>query len=304
MMKTPSLRFSRSFILAPLIAASTCHAALLVHEGFGGYTDGELNGQGASPSSLGLSGTWVGSSYTTRHQITGTGLTFAGLATSGGALTIGTSTRLSGIAMSHAGVAAGGTLYSSYLVRQDTAATSGSGIVTRINGTSETTTNGYYSAFTDGRSSSLPAVGYDGTFNPANHNISSSTLSVGETYIVISSFTNVGNASPGDANLYVLNQAQYTNLLTVGIGSLGSLAVGTGSNQVWASASQTGSTFNGSFDSTDFLHILSLDTTGTIDELRYGTALAEVLPVPEPSGLLLTGVALAGLATRRTTGRR
>ena len=63
---------------------------------------GELNGQTASSSSQGLSGAWDGSGYTTRHQVTSTGLNFAGLATSGGALTIGNSTRLSGIAMSHA----------------------------------------------------------------------------------------------------------------------------------------------------------------------------------------------------------
>ena len=307
MMKTPSLRLARTFFLAPLIAASAAtssHAALLVYEGFAGYSTGELNGQTASLSSQGLSGAWDGSAYTTRHQVTSTGLNFAGLATSGGALTIGNSTRLSGIAMSHAGVAPGGTLYSSYLVQRSVAATTESGILTRIHDSSATATGGYFSAFADGRAGAIAAVGYDTSFNPANSSPGSSPVSAGETFIVISSFTNVGNSSAGNASLYVLSQPQYTNLLTLGLGSLSSLTVGMGADQAWVSASHNGVTFGGTFDSSDYLQLLSLQEGGIIDEVRYGTALADVLPVPEPSGMLLAGVAMAGALVRRTRKNR
>jgi len=301
MSKKTHARIRTALGLAALLAASapSAQAALLVYEGFTGYSTGELNGQAASSSSIGLSGAWDGSSYTVRHQVISTGLTFNGLATSGGALSIGNAVRLSGIAMSHAGVAAGGTLYSSYLVNLSGAPTAGSGITTRINGTSTTQASGYFNSFADGRNGTTPSVGYDSTFNPANNNPSSTALTTGTTYIVISMFTNVGNDQPGDANLYVLNQAQYSNLLSLGISNLASLSVGTGNNQVWAAASQTGMTFNGSFDSSDFLHILSLDTTSTIDEIRYGTTLGDVLPIPEPSAAAVAGLALLGMIGRR-----
>lgn len=305
MYEKPSRNVPSALRLLAMLAISApfSQGALLVYEGFTGYNTGELNGQAASTASLGLSGSWNGSSYSNRHQVIGSGLTFEGLAASGGALGIGNSTRLSGIAMSHAGVPAGGTLYSSYLVNLSSAPTAGSGIVTRINGTSATTASGYYSAFADGRNGTAPAVGYDDTFNPANQLAGSSVLATGQTYIVISSFTNVGNTTPGDANLYVLNQVQFTNLLTIGLGNLNTLTVGTASNQVWAAATQTGSTYNGSFDSSDFIHLLSIDTTGTIDELRYCTTLEAVLPVPEPSALALSGLAFAGLSIRRKRSR-
>lgn len=288
----------RTAVLA-LCTTSMSQGALLVYEGFNGYTVGELNGQAANSNSQGLSGNWDQSSYTNRHLITSTGLTFDGLLTNGGALTIGNSTRLTGIAMSHAGVASGGTLYSSYLVRINIATGIGSGILTRVNGTSATTANGYYNSFADGRGGTEPAVSYDTSYNVPNHASGSSALTTGNTFIVISSFTNVGNSSPGDANLYVLNQAQYTNLLAIGINNLSSLTVGQNSNQVWASAAQTGVSLNASFDSSDFLHILSLDTTGTIDEIRYATTLAEVLPIPEPSSTMMMGAAAAFTLLRR-----
>ncbi len=118
----------------------------------------------------------------------------------------------------------------------------------------------------------------------------------GKGFIPVQPLTNVGNSSAGDANLYIPSQTQYTNLRSVGIGSL---AVRSGATELRASATQTGNTFNGSFDASDFLHILSLDTTGTIDELRHGTMLANVLPVPEPSGILMAGVTMVTIRAWR-----
>ncbi|WAC21502.1 PEP-CTERM sorting domain-containing protein [Luteolibacter sp. SL250] len=285
------------------ISAPFSQGALLVYEGFTGYNAGELNGQAASTQSIGLNGSWDGSSYGNRHQLTASGLTFSGLATSGGALTTGNDVRLSGIAMNHAGVAAGDTLYSSYLVSFSSATNSGSGLLTRINGTSATQASGYFNSFADSRSSNYAAVSYDSTlFNAANHTAESTAIPAGQTFIVISSFTNVGNAAGGTGSLYVLSQAQFLNLRTIGLSNLASLTVGQGATEAWATASAT-SAFNGSFDNADFLHILSLSSSGTIDELRYGTTLEAVLPVPEASTLALSGLAFAGLAIRRKRSR-
>ncbi|MBX3739398.1 MAG: PEP-CTERM sorting domain-containing protein [Akkermansiaceae bacterium] len=291
-------------MLAVLSAtAPLSQGALLVYEGFTGYGTGELNGKAASTDSIGLSGSWDGSSYTNRHQLTASGLTFSGLATSGGALTTGADVRLSGIAMNHAGVATGGTLYSSYLVSFSSATTSGSGLVTRINGTSTVQPSGYFNSFADSRTGTQASVSYDSTlFDVSNPSVGSTAIPAGQTFIVISSFTNVGSAAGGTGNLYVLSQAQFLNLRTIGLSNLATLAVGQGATEAWATASAT-SAFNGSFDSADFLHILSLSSTGTIDEIRYGTTLEAVLPVPEPSALVLTGLAFAGLTVRRKRSR-
>jgi len=285
------------------VSAPLSQGALLVYEGFTGYGTGELNGQASSTASIGLSGNWDGSSYTNRHQMTASGLTFSGLATGGGALTTGNDVRLSGIAMDHAGVATGGTLYSSYLVSLSGATNSGSGLLTRVNGTSTTQASGYFNAFADGRASTQPAVSYDTTFDPANHTAGSSVIPTGQTFIIISSFTNVGSSSGGTASLYVLSQAQFLNLRTIGLENLATLTAGQGTTEAWATASASSTTFNGSFDSADFLHILSLSSSSTIDEIRYGTTLEAVLPVPEPSALVLTGLAFTGFAIRRKRSR-
>lgn len=291
-------------MLAVLSAtAPLSQGALLVYEGFTGYGTGELNGKAASPDSIGLSGSWDGSSYTNRHQLTASGLTFSGLATSGGALSTLADVRLSGIAMNHAGVATGGTLYSSYLVNLSVATTAGSGLVTRINSTSATQSSGYFNSFADGRVGTHAATGYDSTFDPSNHSLNSSVIPTGQTFIIISSFTNLGSSSGGTASLHVLSQAQFLNLRNIGLSNLATLAVGQGATEAWATASASSTTFNGSFDSTDFLHILSLSSSSTIDEIRYGTTLEAVLPVPEPSALVLTGLAFAGLTVRRKRSR-
>jgi hypothetical protein len=287
-------------LLVTLLGAvpNQTRAALLVYEGFAGYDSAVLHGQTVNANSQGLSGAWIGDFYSTRHEVVGTGLTFQGLATSGGALSLGGSTRLSGIAMSHAGAAAGSTLFSSYLVNSNISPTVGSGILTRINGTSAIESSGYFSSFADGRSGTAPAVGYNSTFDPANETLGSSALATGQTFIVISSFTNVGSSTGGTGSLYLLSQAQFLNLRSIGLSNLSTLAVGQGATEAWATATSS-ATFNGSFDSADFLHILSLSSSATIDELRYGTTLESVLPIPEASSSLAACVAALCMIGRR-----
>jgi hypothetical protein len=297
------VRFNLSWI--PLVIAGALAAesqgALLVHEGFSDYEVGALAGVDASASSTGLTGKWAQSGST--HLVVAAGLTFEGLATQGGALSVGGGTTLSGIGLAATAVVApGGTLYSSFLVRQNADATPSSSILTRIHNSSATESGGYFSSFADARENTQAAVGYDALWNPANSVAGSTPIAAGETYIVISSFTNVGNSTAGDARLYILNQSQYTNLLAAGINTLGSRQTGTGDGQVWGAATDLGRAGSGTFNDTDFLQIVTLSTNGFIDELRYGTTLADVLPVPEPSTSLLAGAALATLCLRR--GRR
>jgi hypothetical protein len=283
-------------IVGSLTAES--HAALLVYEGFADYQAGSLQGIAASSSSTGLSGNWE--QTTSSHSVVTSGLSFEGLAYQGGALSIGSGTTISGIGLSNsAALAPGSTLYTSYLVRQNINANYGSSILTRIHDSSATSSGGYFSAFADGRASQTAAVGYHDIWNPSNSLAGSSPIVSGQTYIVISSFTNVGVASAGDAHIYVLNQLQFSNLLAADIHTLGSREAGTGNDQVWSAAVTLGASGSGTFNSSDYLQILTLETNGVIDELRYGTTLGDVLPIPEPSATLLLGAFLSILGSTR-----
>lgn len=292
----------------PLVAAISglmsvsSQAVLLVHESFSGYTNGNLSGQ--NTLGTGFTGAWE-FGQATLHQVSGSGLTFSGIASSGGSLSLGTGTRLTGATLSlSSNLAAGATLYTSSLINFSAYGTGDAGMVTRINPSSRTAASGYFGNFADSRASNNAAVSYDATFNANNPVGASSQLALNQTFLLISTFTNVGGAGTGDASLYILSESQYANLRSVGgdIGSyLSGTAIGTGNTNIWASATQTGiasSTYT--FASGNALQILNLGgTTGTIDELRYGTSFADVLPIPEPSLALLSVTGLIAGTVRR-----
>lgn len=304
-MKTPpAFRPGGPLLVAAIsgLMSVSSQAVLLVHESFSGYTNGNIGGQNALGAGLSLA--WE-SGYSNQHQVVGSGLTFNGIASSGGALSLGASTRLSGATLSlTSNLTAGSTLYTSYLVNLSAYGTGDAGAVTRINPSSRTTASGYFGNFVDSRGSNNAAVSYDTTFNANNPVASSSQLTLNQTFLLISTFSNVGGAGTGDATLYVLSEGQYANLRSIGgdIGTyLSGTAIGTGDTNIWASATQTGiasSTYT--FASGNALQILNLGgTTGTIDELRYGTTFADVLPIPEPSLALLSVTGLIAGTVRR-----
>lgn len=285
-----------------LVSGSSSQAALLVYEGFDGYTTGSITGKNVSANTIGLSGSWQ-TSGSPPHQVIETGLTFNGLVTRGGALSFSSSvTRLTGVALTPS-LAAGATLYSSYLVNLSTLGSGDSGVGTRIHPSSATGSGGtggaYFSSFADTRPSANPAIAYSDKFDPDNTITGSSALKENETFLIISIFTNVGGTGTGNAYLYALNQNQFTHLLAVTDLEtyLSSTSVGQGDTQIWATAQDLNvSVGSYSFNSSDYFQILSLGgTLGVIDEIRYGTTLADVLSVPEPSRMLLAGLGLFGV---------
>lgn len=286
------------------LSALSSPAALLVHESFTGYDSGNLGGQDTNANSTGLTGSWL-AGYTDQHQVIASGLSFAGIASSGGALQLGTTTRLTGVTLSlTTSLASGATLYSSYLVNLSVVNGAGSGVVTRINPSDRTQTNGHFGTFADSRNSNKPAVAYDSaSFDINNATTASSALPTdNRTFLIISAFTNVGVNTSSDAYLFALNEAQYASLLSAGgdpWAYLTTANVGTGDGDVWAYANHT-LVSTGSFASGNALQILSLGgTTGIIDEIRYADTLAEVLPIPEPSSLALLGFSPLLLRRRR-----
>lgn len=296
-------------LLSLLVVTSPAHAVLLAHESFTGYATGNLGGQNST--GFGFSGAWTArydnDIYNAYHQPTSSdGLTFAGLATSGGALPFSSAqTRLTGIALNPASLPSGGfTLYSSYLVNLSNIANGDSGAGIRISTTTVTDSVGYLGTFADtraGTNNSNIAVSYD-TFYAPNYNQSGAPLATGQTYLMIASYTSINDGSgSGTATLHAINQAQYATYLASGLSFdayAASTTIGNGDSQIWSSASHT-TTTNPTFDNSDYFQILTRLTTGTIDEIRFGTSYADVLPIPEPSSALLAIPALAGSLSRR-----
>lgn len=289
-----------------LLAAAPAGAVLLVHESFSGYTTGNLGSQNST--GFGFSGAWTArydnDIYNAYHQpTTSGGLTFAGLATSGGALPFSSSaTRLTGISLNPASLPSGGfTLYSSYLVNLTNIAGNDSGVGIRISTTTVTDSSGYLGTFADSRSNSNIGVSYD-TYYAPNYNQAGAPLATGQTYLLIGSYTSINDGTgSGTATLHALNEAQYATYLASGLSFdayAASATIGNGNSQIWSSASHTISA-NPTFDNSNYLQILTRSTTGTIDEIRFGTSYADVLPIPEPSAALLAIPALARSLTRR-----
>jgi hypothetical protein len=54
-----------------------------------------------------------------------------------------------------------------------------------------------------------------------------------------------------------------------------------------------------SFANTNAVQYLAISSSGSIDETRYGTTLADVVPVPEPTCAALGLLAAAGILLRR-----
>ncbi|HVJ46237.1 MAG TPA: hypothetical protein VM511_07625, partial [Luteolibacter sp.] len=297
-MKTPPA--CRPGVL-PLVAAISglmsvsSQAILLVQESFSGYNNAANLG-GQAGLGTGFTGNWESISnatYDALHRTGASGLTFNGIASSGGALPFASAqTRLTGVALNLSSVpSAGSTLYSSYLVNLTTLGGADSGVGIRISSVSATSTTVHGGTFADSRANDTVGIAYDGTFNPAVTATGTTPLATGQTYLIVSSYTNINNgATSGTATLYAFNQAQYASFLGSGntfADYVAAASIGQGANQIWGSSSQTAA-FDNTMDNSDYFQILTRTTTGTIDEIRYGTSFADVLPIPEPSLALLS----------------
>lgn len=306
-----------SFFLRPLLLViaglglpSLSNASLLIYEGFD-YA------AGSTLSTIKPNASTVGFDQSTLYAGTGAGnytvqaasLSFGALQTTGGAVSITTAT--TSVASGRLSLASyTGTLWSSYLVSL-TAQGSGAGDGALMRISSNTANTGErFNSFADSRSGSTNvAIGYDATSSPTGNSLTLST-----TYIIISKFTNVGTGlsggTPGQASTWALTEAQFGKFLLGGatesyLNTVSITGMETGVSARGTDANVTASTY--SLATGSFAALVSVNDTGTFDELRFGTSLADVTPIPEPAATGL--VAALGMAAgavffrrRRNTG--
>lgn len=290
--------------MATVLAAD---ATLLVHESFSGYTGVNINGQTAAGT--GLTGSYASSGA---FSYQASGLTFANIESSGGSLGISsTAVNVAGVQVGAVGTVTGD-LFVSYLFNKPNSfSTDAASLVeTRINSTiSGAAASSYFrlQTNTDNASSNAGAIGYDSTPSAG-----ASLTSNGITYLVLAKFTNVGTelsaTTQGTATLWILTEAQYANLLSVGLSeaNLNARTVGTTSTSVFVKISDTVTSGNYSFGEGSFLQFAATGVTdsnqnGRIDEVRIGTSLSDVTPIPEPSAAaaLVAGLLVTGFRRRR-----
>lgn len=306
------IRFRLPCLLLPVAALATMpnvRASLLVYEGFNGYTIGKLEGQIPNANTTGLDtistkGYYDGATTSRAGTFTAqaSGLTFGTLATSGGSMGFTTGTNVIGADIEIGSTAYTGTLWNSYLITftaKGTAQTGGEGAVLRVSAAPNDNTNSRFNSWADSRSgtSNTQAVGYAATGVDG-----SGTLALNTTYIIIGKFTNVGvTLSPsvqGVATQWALTESQFAAFLAAGgdEAALGSVTI-TGMSTQTVSSGTTNI-----FSSASAFAFVSVNDSGTFDELRYASTLAEVVPtnIPEPSSAAaLAALAIGGAALLR-----
>ncbi len=282
--------------------ASTCagNAALVIYEGFDyALADGAtLNG--VATNTTGFSGNYVttggGTIGTTTYATTG--LTFGDnhLAGTAGAvrISVASGTNSAVLSATVASSAQTGTLWSSYLVSFESKATTN-------NPTAQArlTAGGggnRFNTLADSGSNLATGISYDATATTSG----GTTLTVGDTYLMLSQYTNVGTAGGGTATLWIFDLAGYDAWFAAGSleGDLGTHAL----------ASQTASAATQQDFNPGALYQFAVSNasgsaavqTVVYDELRWGTEMSDVVGViPEPSTAVVMTGGLAMLAFRR-----
>ena len=297
-----------SVTLLSIQASST--GALLVYEGYDYALSSGNTMAGTTTNATGLTGDYgVAGGGTGSSTYLSTGLSFGGnfLAASGGAVRLScaagaNNSSILGVALDVAGGAQSGTLWNSYLVNFEAkqtsiVATTGQG---RVSDSKTAGSNNRFISFADSLSSLSPGIIYTGA-TPSN---SLTNLNASTTYLILSSYTNVGTAlsgtNSGVANLWVFDVAAYQSWLFAGGSetSLGNYALGSA-----MTAATTSGTFNFGTGTDFFQFAVSSSTGSTVqtvvyDELRWGNSLSDVVNVPEPSTTLI-GLAGGMLLMRR-----
>tara|TARA_R100000027_G_scaffold67699_1_gene67928 strand:- start:8485 stop:9489 length:1005 start_codon:yes stop_codon:yes gene_type:complete len=318
-MKVPQYPTLLAIVAGSLITTSSS-ASLLVYEGFN-YGESSMNIDGVSVGggATGLTGSYSTSTGTSGNGNVQTsiynssGLTFSNLSTTGGALTQTVSPTIDSTkeyTYSHAAIntSGTGTIYNSMLVRVDSNALSNptlgqnpsnSGVSDmRIQSTSSLTGNGNGSMVTNAKRSNQGSQ-KPGTSYTANGFIGGSgTISLAETYLFITKYTNVGGVDGGDATLWVFDETGFDTWQANGglEGDLSTYAfmetTNTSSTAIAFDATKSMRFSTGEF-SVDFNSGAdNYDNVGTIgatyDEVRYGTSLGDVISaIPEPSQFAL-----------------
>jgi len=309
-----SLTKSSWVTLAALAStAMSLQASVLLYEGFGYGLANNASINGAAATGTGVQGNWTVTNTGTASSLYKTSdLSFgSNFATNGGgslqlSATYNGSNSVSSatVNLSNTGT---GTIWGSYLANFTTIGTANSGsfvsgVATGTNGVTSSLKSGVLSNTND--TDRKLSNGYDSTATPSgNFAFATST-----TYLFVSRFTNVGTALGGGINgagtTWALTQAQYESWLAGG-----ATEAGLDSNfSVRVNDALVGSgTF--AYDSNGYLVFRSdaPDNNGsamtvTVDEVRFGTSVADIYAVPEPSTALLSlGAGLIWFSRRRRT---
>lgn len=304
-------------LLVAAFAAMPSSAALLVYEDFTYAASNGASFNGVATSATGISGNWTvsnGSGGSSTYLSSGLSFGSEHFASAGGALrqtgtaSSGTASTILGAAWSAGTVT--GTVYTSFLFQNTarTTATAAALSVSRINNAiTASGTSAWFNVQPEVNGGTIGAAGLG--YSPTIATTSATVLDLSTTYLALARFTNVGSAlstgSPGTATAWIFTQAGYEAWRAAG-----SLEADLGTH---AAATVVSSATTGTYtlDNTRFVQFglsasnINGQTQTTIyDELRYGTALGDVVntsPVPEPSSAaVLAGLAALGLGfTRR-----
>lgn len=297
-----------------VLAAATGASGATIYDGFD-YPTGALNAQTGTGDGFNAGANWGGSS-SAGYTVAASGLTFGSLATSGRAVTVSTVTGQT--VGRQLGTTLTGDVFASFLFNFTARPAGAVDNFTEVRlhtsqGGSGTTAGVHFRMEPDQHNSAAtprPAISYEGV-NSTAPAVGTSTPALSTTYIYLAKFTNVGSAvavgNTASAAMWILTQAQFENFRGDGLteAELNAANVGSGAGDVFDRVSditiETAGTF--SVNSSNFLQMATLGTTGntttiTYDELRMGTSLDDVTPVPEP-GMALLGVCIAGMLWRR-----
>jgi hypothetical protein len=150
-----------------------------------------------------------------------------------------------------------------------------------------------------------PGVSYDSS------SVVSGNLLIDTTYMMIGRYTNVGTAlsdtTTGVATMFALTADQWDSFVAGGGDDayLDNAIVGTGVGTISATATATVTSGTFSFANGDFVQtVVAASGSGTetflFDNMLYGTTLADVAPIPEPSSYaLLMGLSVGALLVTR-----
>lgn len=271
-----------AFCLAVLVVAGQASAAIVLYEPFD-YPVGTLNGQAGG---TGFSGAWIASG-TTAAVIASPGLTYGDLATQGNRLDGLTSMSMRRPFSSTGLTGNGSTLWFSFLI----AATD--------------TTVGTATAIPSFFSNSTGPHGQASGF-AVSYNINSATdlymdARIGGTTVASLSIPGTNYYTSGPALVLgritfsdTANQDRLEVWRNPTLGAVPGAPLLAGSGQ-WVDPGANNSFYMNKYDPPDRM----------IDEIRLGTTLADVLPIPEPAGWVAIGLAaVAGVGWRRLGPRR
>lgn len=301
-------RINRSLFACALVAglSGTARADLLVYEGFNYATGTSMIGTAPGAGTVGLDQSAV---YETGNPgvftVQSESLSFGPLATSGGSSSFTTATSVAAVKLSLDTTPFTGTLWSSYLVKLDGhGGNPANGVGTRVANT-EKNEGDRFQSLADSRNSTSHSVAT--LYGAGNTSTGSGVvLDTGTTYMLISRFTNVGRAlngttTTGVATVWALTQEQFEHLveandreayLNATVSGTGVKATATTSPEV------TSGTFK--FETGNYAQFVSVNNSGVYDELRFGSTLADVTPIPEPASVAaVVGLLAGGLAWRR-----